>query len=153
RDAAFRTGDPAFAERFRAADAEVAASLEAAVAAFPRTRLTPGHARLISAICVEAGVQGHRGDVLTGQTARALAALREHRSPTRDDVYDAAELALAHRARARIRRDQPDPQQSEETQQREGDEEQPQQGDTTQPGASESEQQVGGEEQEASQAD
>jgi magnesium chelatase subunit D len=153
RDAAFRSGEPAFADRFRAADQELGATVEAAIASFERTRLTPGNARLVSAICMEAGVHGHRGDVVTGQTARALAALRGHPAPNRDDVYDAAELALAHRARAQIRRDQQEPSRTEEAQQREGDDEQPQQGDSTQPGASDSEQEAGAEQQEATQAD
>src|SRR5262249_55402020 len=136
RDAAFRSGDPAFADRFRQADADLAETLGHAIAAFAGIALTSAHTRLISAICVEAGVQGQRGDVVTGQTARALAALREHPAPTRDDIYDAAELALAHRARAQIRRDQQEPSQSEESERQEGDQEQPQQGDNTQPSAS-----------------
>jgi magnesium chelatase subunit D len=105
RDAAFREGDPGFTARFREADGELAERLRAAIAAFPLVSLTQAQARVVSAICIEAGVQGHRGDVVTGQTARALAALRGHPSPTREDIYDAAELALAHRARARIRRE------------------------------------------------
>jgi magnesium chelatase subunit D len=153
RDAAFRTGDPEFAARWRAADAELGLTLEAATGAFHDVHLTAGHARLISSICMEAGAQGHRGDVVTGQTARALAALRQHAAPTRDDIYDAAELALAHRARARVRRDQDEPSQSEDAQQQESEEQQPQQGDTSQPGMSDSEQEAGAEQQEASQSE
>src|SRR5207253_574685 len=119
RDADFRDGDRTFADRFRADDAALAQALERAVAGFPDVPLTPRHARLISAICMEAGVQGHRGDVVTGQTARALAALRDHQAPTRDDVYDAAELALAHRARAQIRREQQEQSPSEDAQRQE----------------------------------
>ena len=151
RDAAFRTGDPAFGDRFRDVDAQLAAALERAIAGFPGVTLTAGHAQLISAICVEAGVHGHRGDVVTGQTARAMAALRGRPSPTRDDVYDAAELALAHRARARIRREQEEQSPSEEA--RSGEDEQSQQGETAQPGANESNDEAGAQEQEASQAD
>jgi magnesium chelatase subunit D len=151
RDAAFRTGDPAFGDRFRDEDARLAAALKRAIAGFPGVTLTAGHAQLISAICVEAGVHGHRGDVVTGQTARALAALRGRPSPTRDDVYDAAELALAHRARARIRREQEEQSPSEEA--RSGEDEQSQQGETAQPGANESNDEAGAQEQEASQAD
>jgi magnesium chelatase subunit D len=153
RDAAFRSGEPSFADRFRATDAELGENIEAAIAGFERIHLTPGSARLVSAICMEAGVHGHRGDVVTGQTARALAALRSHATPTRDDVYDAAELALAHRARAQIRREQQEPSQTEEAERRDSDDEQPQQGETTQPGASDSEQEAGAEQQEATQAE
>ncbi|HLH68365.1 MAG TPA: VWA domain-containing protein, partial [Candidatus Dormibacteraeota bacterium] len=113
RDAAFRDRDPAFVARFQAEDRELASRLQAAIAAFPRVSLSQAHARAISAICLEAGVQGHRGDVVTGHTARALAALRGRLAPNREDIYDAAELALAHRARARIRRDQQEHQPTE----------------------------------------
>jgi magnesium chelatase subunit D len=153
RDAAFRSGEAAFADRFRAADAELGETIEGSVAAFERIQLTAGGARLVSAICMEAGVHGHRGDVVTGQTARALAALRVHATPTRDDIYDAAELALAHRARAQIRREQQEPSQTEEAQRQDSEDEEPQQGESTQPGASDSEQEAGAEQQEASQAD
>jgi magnesium chelatase subunit D len=153
RDAAFRSGESDFADRFRAADEELGAGIQDAIGVFERIRLTPGNARLVSAICMEAGVHGHRADVVTGQTARALAALRGHPAPTRDNIYDAAELALAHRARAQVRRDQQEPSQSEEPQQGDSEDEQPQQGDSTQPGASDSEQEAGAEQQEASQAD
>src|SRR3989440_3013323 len=54
RDAAFRAGEHAFTDRFRDADADLAATLEHAIAGFPGVALTQGHARLISAICMEA---------------------------------------------------------------------------------------------------
>ncbi len=118
RDQAFRRSDPGFLAHWEAVDAEIAARLVEAIDALPGLALTQGQARLISAICVEAQVQGHRGDVVTGRAARALAALREHPSPSRDDIYDAAELALLHRARAPIQRDrnpEPEPQQAQAT--------------------------------------
>jgi magnesium chelatase subunit D len=153
RDAAFRTGDAGFVEQFRAADVELAATLEGAIASFPAIAVTPSHARLISAICVEAGVHGHRGDVVTGQTARAMAAIRGHASPTRDDVYDAAELALAHRARSQIRREQEERAPAEETRRQEGEQQQPEQGESAEAGSSESDEQASADQQEASQAD
>ena len=55
-------------------------------------RLTAGHARLISSICVEAEVLGHRADVVIDHAARALAAYRRQGSPSREDIYDAATL-------------------------------------------------------------
>jgi magnesium chelatase subunit D len=152
RDAAFRSGDEAFTTHFLRSDDQLAAALAAAITAFPAVTLGRGQARLISAICVEAGVQGHRADVVTEQTARALAALRERPRPTRDDVYDAAELALAHRARGPIRREQPDASQSEETERQEGGEEQQERGDTVQSSESEAAESSAAEQQ-GSQAD
>src|SRR5881628_2177143 len=121
RDAAFRSGDPAFGARYRDLDQEVAAAVVEGIAAFPSISFTNRHARLVSAICMQAAVHGHRADVVIGRTARALAALRGRSAPTTDDLYDAAELALAHRARAPIRREQDASSESESSQPQEGD--------------------------------
>jgi magnesium chelatase subunit D len=152
RDSAFRAGDEAFADRFQEADGHVAGSLVSAIQAFPDVSLSRGQARLISAICLEAGVQGHRADVVTEQTARALAALRGRTSPARDDIYDAAELALAHRARGPIRREQEDASAGEEGDRQESGDEQSDRGEASQPSSSESEQQADAD-QDATQAD
>ncbi|MGH7764809.1 MAG: magnesium chelatase subunit D family protein [Candidatus Dormibacteraceae bacterium] len=108
RDAAFKRRDHEFANEFAAADANLSRALAEAIGRPKEVHVTPGHARLISSICVEAAVLGHRADVVIDHAAKALAAYRRHRSPTREDVYDAAALALAHRARQPIRRDQDD---------------------------------------------
>src|SRR5437879_4112237 len=100
-------------------------------------RLTSGHARLISSICVEAEVLGHRADVVIDHAARALAAYRRHGSPSREDIYDAATLALAHRARQPLRRDQDDTMPAEHGEEQEGS--QPTESETGDPQASESE--------------
>src|SRR5439155_522152 len=69
-------------------------------------KVTKAQTRLISSICVEADVLGHRADVVIDRAVRALGAYRRHHSPTREDVYDAATLALAHRARKPLRREE-----------------------------------------------
>src|SRR3984893_12367573 len=48
-------------------EAGLRAQLQAAIQAFPEVALGRGQARLISAICLEAGVHGHRADVVTEQ--------------------------------------------------------------------------------------
>ena len=106
RDADFKRGDHEFVNEFAAADSNLARALGEAIAAVKHVRVSAGHARLISSICVEADVLGHRADVVIDHAARALAAYRRHVSPTREDIYDAATLALAHRARQPVRRDQ-----------------------------------------------
>src|SRR5260370_42681886 len=105
RDADFKRGDHEFVNEFAAADSNLSRALAEAIAAVKQVRTTPGQARLISSICVEADVLGHRADVVIDHAARALAAYRLHASPSREDIYDAATLALAHRARQPIRRD------------------------------------------------
>ena len=106
RDAAFKRGDHEFANEFAAADSNLSRALAEAIGRVKDVRVTAAHARLISSICVEAEVLGHRADVVIDHAARALAAYRRHGSPSREDIYDAATLALAHRARQPIRRDQ-----------------------------------------------
>src|SRR3984893_2012847 len=152
RDSAFRAGDEAFSGRFEEADGHLAESLVAAIQAFPEAALGRGQARLISAICLEAGVHGHRADVVTEQTARALAALRGRKSPTRHDVYDAAELSLAHRARGPVRREQEDASSGEEGERQESGDEQSDRGEASQPSSSDSDQQAAAD-QDASQAE
>ncbi len=106
RDAAFRRGDHEFANEFAAADHNLSRALGEAIAAVKNVRITAGQTRLISSICVEADVLGHRADVVIDHAARALAAYRRHATPSREDIYDTATLALAHRARQPLRRDQ-----------------------------------------------
>jgi magnesium chelatase subunit D len=147
RDQDFRRSDPAFLAHWETVDAQIAARVVEAIATLPGVPLASVQARLISAICVEAEVQGHRGDVVTGRTARALAALREHHAPTRDDIYDAAELALLHRARAPIQRDrseEPEPQRAEA---QESGEPQEAEGTPSDPSAGEGDQEAEGEPQ------
>jgi magnesium chelatase subunit D len=139
RDEAFRRGEPAFVRTFEAADVELAARLAAAMTSVDSVKLTPGQARLVSAICVEAGVAGHRGDVVTARTARSVAAFRGHASPSRDDIYDAAELALLHRARQRIQRDSQDQPESDQSEQQEGGSEEQSDSTSSQPTAADSE--------------
>jgi magnesium chelatase subunit D len=142
RDLAFRRSDPEFLGAWEEADRALAARLTEAIAALPHMPLERAQARLISAICVEARVQGHRGDVVTGRTARALAVFRNHSHPHRDDVYDAAELALLHRARAPIQRDKQQDEQSQQSESQETGEQQPPEGTPSQPSGGEGQEEM-----------
>ncbi|MFI5283928.1 MAG: VWA domain-containing protein [Candidatus Dormibacterales bacterium] len=106
RDAAFKRGDHEFTNEFLAADANLSRALAEAMARCSEVRISPVQVRLISSICVEAQVLGHRADVVIDHAARALAAYRRHPSPTREDIFDSAALALAHRARRPLQKDQ-----------------------------------------------
>src|SRR5690349_17422619 len=119
RDAAFKRGDHEFLNEFAAADHNLSRALAEALAAVDGVTVTQGQTRLVSSICVEADVLGHRADVVIDRAMRALAAYRRHQTPSRDDIYDAATLALAHRARKPLRREEQEsttPEQSEEQQ-------------------------------------
>src|SRR5436305_4538205 len=105
RDADFKRGDHEFLNEFAAADDNLSRALAEAIAAVPKVSVTKAQTRLITSICVEADVLGHRADVVIDRAMRALAAYRRHHTPTRQDIYDAATLALAHRARQPLRRE------------------------------------------------
>ena len=137
RDAAFKKGEPEFATEFAAADHNLSRALAEAIAAVRKVRITSTQARLISSICVEADVLGHRADVVIDHAARALAAYRRHASPNREDIYDAATLALAHRARQPLRRDQEESTSPEQGEEQEGSKET--QSESGEPQASENE--------------
>ena len=137
RDAAFKRGDHEFTSEFAAADANLSRALAEAIHRVKDVRVNPGHARLISSICVEAEVLGHRADVVIDHAARALAAYRRHGSPTREDIFDAASLALAHRARQPLRRDEDDQATSEPGDEQAGDK--PSEAEGGEPQASDSE--------------
>lgn len=60
----------------------------------------PDHLRrLVSEICTESNVAGHRADLVIEQAAKAAAALKGHPEVTVEDVQEVAPLALAHRKR------------------------------------------------------
>lgn len=54
---------------------------------------------MISEICTEHHVAGHRADLIIEQAARALAALQKHREVTVEHIREVAWLALVHRKR------------------------------------------------------
>src|SRR3989440_4318948 len=137
RDAAFKRREHEFTNEFAAADSNLSRALAEAIGRVKEVRVTPGHARLISSICVEAEVLGHRADVVIDHAARALAAYRRHGSPSREDIYDAASLGLAHRARPPSRRDQDEATAPEHGEEKEGS--QPSDSDAAEPQPSDSE--------------
>ena len=53
--------------------------------------------RLIVSICIDMGVDGHRGDITMMKTARTLAAYYGRDAVSEEDVREAAELVLVHR--------------------------------------------------------
>ncbi|HET7467649.1 MAG TPA: magnesium chelatase subunit D family protein [Candidatus Dormibacteraeota bacterium] len=140
RDAAFKRGDHEFMNEFAAADHNLSRALAEAIAAVSDVKVTQAQTRLITSICVEADVLGHRADVVIDRAVRALAAYRRHDSPTREDVYDAATLALAHRARKPLRREEDESTTPERSDDQEGDK--PNDSEASEPQASDSQAQA-----------
>lgn len=90
--------DPvAFARQFRAEDEALKAHLQAAADLLPAIDLTEENHLTIVKLCVEAGVQGHRADLILGETAKAVAAWELRSSVTQEDIEQAAKFVLLHR--------------------------------------------------------
>ncbi|WP_323674175.1 VWA domain-containing protein [Halorubellus sp. PRR65] len=75
----------------------------------PRVELPTEYARDVAALCRDAGVDGHRGDIATARAARTVAALDERTTVAEPDLERAAALALPHRLQSRPFEDAPDP--------------------------------------------
>ncbi|WP_225726771.1 MULTISPECIES: VWA domain-containing protein [unclassified Nocardia] len=92
--------DPAgFAERYAAADHEVAERILIARTRLADVLLDDVELRRIAALCASFDVDGMRADLVVARAATAHAAWRGGDRVTEDDVRVAAELALPHRRR------------------------------------------------------
>jgi len=92
--------DPArFAEDWVSESAKISERIETAQARCVETTADRPILEQIAAACLKLGVDGHRADIVTLKTARALAAYEGRTAVTSEDVLPAAELALPHRLR------------------------------------------------------
>ena len=96
---AFEADPAAFAERYAAADAELARRVAAARSVVSAVVLPDNELRRIAALCAAFDVDGMRADLVVARTAVAHAAWRGADVVTEDDIRVAAELALPHRRR------------------------------------------------------
>jgi len=88
-----------FADEWYAESAEVAARIQLAQTQCARVTARKSTLELIASACVKLGVDGHRADIMTLKTSRAIAAYEGRTEVTHQDVAAAAELALPHRVR------------------------------------------------------
>ena len=86
--------DPAELDRLRR-------TIDAARDGLEAVELPRELAATIAEICLEAGVDGHRGDIAAARTARTFAALDGRQHVTERDVREALGYALPHRLRSR----------------------------------------------------
>jgi magnesium chelatase subunit D len=92
--------DPdAFAERYTAADAELARRIATARAVVNDVVLPDSELRRIAALCAAFDVDGMRADLVVARAAVAHAAWRGANTVEEQDIRVAAELALPHRRR------------------------------------------------------
>lgn len=88
-----------FAQEWENASAAVVEKIRIAMDLYPRITVDRSILMEIARYCLDVGVDGHRGDIVTLKAAKALAAYDNRTHVTVEDVNAAAELALPHRVR------------------------------------------------------
>jgi magnesium chelatase subunit D len=97
RRLAYEAAPEAFAQEWEGEQERLRQAILSARARLARVRAGTPIVRLITAICLEQGVDGHRADITMLKTAHTLAALRGRDEVEAADVREAALLVLPHR--------------------------------------------------------
>jgi magnesium chelatase subunit D len=99
RRLAFEADPDGFAASWQVQQEEIRQAILSARELLPRVKFSPELLRLITAICLDQGVDGHRADIFMLKVAQTLAALGRREAVTPPDVREAASLVLPHRLR------------------------------------------------------
>jgi magnesium chelatase subunit I len=99
RRAAFDETPQAFSERWRGEGEKLAQRIAEAKALLPKVEASTESLLQVVSYCLDVGVDGHRGDIITHKTARAIAAWEGREQVTDGDIRKAVDLALPHRVR------------------------------------------------------
>jgi magnesium chelatase subunit D len=92
--------DPeAFAANWQVAESELCRQILRAQELLSKVNISDNMLELISQICVDMGVDGHRADITMMKTSITLAAFKGRTEVFEEDVKEAAELVLSHRMR------------------------------------------------------
>ena len=97
--AAFDDDPQSFAAQWADASRKLADRILKAADLYPKVALDKDRMYDIARICLDVGVDGHRGDIIVLKTAKALAAYEGRNTVVSKDIEAAAELALPHRVR------------------------------------------------------
>ena len=123
--------DPvAFLHRYHKQEQDLRRKLCQAMDMLPMVRVTEANRLYIVSKCLEAGIQGHRGDLVLEETAKAVAAFELRSQITEADIDEAAKYALLHRRRnveqEQQSQEQEPPQEQEDNSQEQENQPQPQ---------------------------
>ncbi len=86
-----------FVRKWKKADDAIAKRIVSAKKLLPRVAMPEELTRMIIDICIELGVDGHRGDINMMKTSATIAAYEGRKTVTEEDVREAAKLVLSHR--------------------------------------------------------
>ena len=99
RRAAFDEDPESFARQWEAESRLLAAQIDKARKLYPQVTIEEPLLYEIASYCLEVGIDGHRGDIITMKAAKTLAAYQGRTAVNKEDIDTAAELALPHRVR------------------------------------------------------
>jgi magnesium chelatase subunit I len=99
RRAQFERDPQGFLVQWDERSREIAATIIRAIALYPKVTVDRELLFDIANLCIQVGVDGHRGDIVMLKAARTLAAYHGRERVLREDVQEAAVLALPHRVR------------------------------------------------------
>jgi magnesium chelatase subunit D len=97
RRVAFETDPPSFVANYHEDQEQIRNKIVDASKLLPKVKLSDDMLDLITQICVDFAVDGHRADITIYKAACTIAAFRGRTEVTEEDVQEAAELALPHR--------------------------------------------------------
>ncbi len=101
RRLAFEANPEGFAHGFQEHQTRLADEIERAKHLLARVDVPDSIVELAARIAIELGVDGHRADITTIKTAQTLSALHGREQVGREEILEAAQLALPHRLRRR----------------------------------------------------
>lgn len=99
RRAAFDQDPEAFEAQWQQASQELVERIEKVRAILPQVEISRELMLEIARYCLDVGVDGHRGDIIILKTAKTIAAYRGRKQVAKEDIEEAAMLALPHRIR------------------------------------------------------
>ncbi len=108
RRSEFESNPKAFREKWSSSEKELAEKISKAKEILPSVKIPKEMLQLIVSICINLGVDGHRGDITMMKTSSAIAAYDGRTEVTEEDIREAAELVLIHRMKRMPFDDEPD---------------------------------------------
>ena len=95
----FEANPQKFIKKWSKEDNALAKRIVKAQKLLPKVTIPKDMLTMIVSICIDLGVDGHRGDINMMKTSKTLAAYAGRKEVNEDDIRQAAELVLAHRMR------------------------------------------------------
>ncbi|MGB9915475.1 MAG: putative cobaltochelatase [Candidatus Bathyarchaeales archaeon] len=99
RRVTFENDPAAFIASYQSAQDQMRRKIEEARKLLHNVKLSDEMLDLITRICIDFGVDGHRADITIYKTACTIAAFKGRTEVIEEDIIEAAELALPHRRR------------------------------------------------------